>query len=171
MLLLVVFMLVANILLVNLLIAMMSSTYERVEGEAKRVWALQSAELLDEFTQRYPCRLLIRLLTSHRWFFPTPFHIFRNIYLAGRWVHDRFFRDCCSNRINQDPAAEQGSIPLPYKPYGKLRKFLAEETDKYANLVLRQPDHPKVLPTPQAYAARHSRRASLQARSKCPRGH
>jgi hypothetical protein len=42
-----------NIVLVNLLIAMMTSTYQRIEVESHKVWARQNIELVEEFTDRF----------------------------------------------------------------------------------------------------------------------
>jgi len=48
------YLLVTNILLVNLLIAMMSATYEEVEEESAEVWSLQYTALLEEVRFKFP---------------------------------------------------------------------------------------------------------------------
>ena len=44
----------SNIMLVNLLIAMMAATYERVDKVAKNLWSVQYIELLEEFSELLP---------------------------------------------------------------------------------------------------------------------
>ena len=44
----------SNIMLVNLLIAMMAATYERVDKVAKNLWSVQYVELLEEFRELLP---------------------------------------------------------------------------------------------------------------------
>eukprot|EP01147_Barroeca_monosierra_P010504 gene10505-2632_t len=73
--LLAVYMLIANIVLVNLLIAMMSSTYEKVQSQALELWAYQNLDALNE--------------VNETWFFPAPFHIIHNIYLVLSWLYKK----------------------------------------------------------------------------------
>jgi len=56
------YLLVCNILLVNLLIAMMSSTYERVAEESIQIWSLQNTDLLEEFREKFPLPAPLNLL-------------------------------------------------------------------------------------------------------------
>merc|ERR1719235_482898 len=65
------YIMVANILLVNLLIAMMSSTYEAVESRALELWAYQNLDALVE--------------ARNSWILPAPFNVVRNLYLVCRW--------------------------------------------------------------------------------------
>eukprot|EP00039_Didymoeca_costata_P003537 m.68263 g.68263 ORF g.68263 m.68263 type:complete len:1826 (+) comp11953_c0_seq2:265-5742(+) len=52
--LLVIYLLVSNIMLVNLLIAMMAATYSKVDEEANSIWSLQNVDLLEEFKEMLP---------------------------------------------------------------------------------------------------------------------
>ena len=66
------YILIANILLLNLLIAMMSSTYEEVSNKSMQLWAVQNIELLEESR------------TLGWW--TGPLQILYNIYLAASFV-------------------------------------------------------------------------------------
>jgi len=48
------YLLIANILLVNLLIAMMSSRYEQVAEESMEYWSLEYTKMLEEFRVKFP---------------------------------------------------------------------------------------------------------------------
>jgi len=58
----------SNIMLVNLLIAMMASTYERVDKVAKNLWSVQYVDLLEEFSELLPI--------------PPPFSFFYNCLMV-----------------------------------------------------------------------------------------
>lgn len=84
--LLAVYLLVSSILLVNLLIASMASTYERVKSEAHEIWAYQNAEALIEI--------------QSGWLVPAPFSLLLNMYILARamwrWIA---FRCGCVSRV------------------------------------------------------------------------
>lgn len=69
---LIMYLLICNILLVNLLIAMMSSTYERVAEESIQIWSLQNTELLEEFRIKFPV--------------PAPFNLLYNLFRFLRLI-------------------------------------------------------------------------------------
>lgn len=67
-----VYLIFSNIMLVNLLIAMMAATYERVDKVAKNLWSVQYVDLLEEFSELLPI--------------PPPFSFFYNtmmLLIAG----------------------------------------------------------------------------------------
>lgn len=74
--LLIFYMLFSNILLVNLLIAMMNSTYQNVDEAAIEIWSLQNIDLLREFRGPFP--------------FPPPlnvvYYIYQGVVVAGTWL-------------------------------------------------------------------------------------
>lgn len=82
-----VYLLVSTVLLVNLLIASMASTYERVTSEANQLWAYQNAELLLE--------------VGEDWILPAPFNVFYNLYLLGSAALGPIFRkiNCRNARV------------------------------------------------------------------------
>ncbi|EGD82042.1 ADP-ribose pyrophosphatase [Salpingoeca rosetta] len=78
-----VYMLIANILLINLLIAMFNDTYARVKEEAETLWRKQNYELLDEY--------------RHKPLLPAPLsliaYVVRLALWAGKHVHK--CTSCC----------------------------------------------------------------------------
>jgi len=52
--LLLLYLIISNIMLVNLLIAMMAATYAKIDEEATAIWSLQNVDLLEEFRELLP---------------------------------------------------------------------------------------------------------------------
>ena len=52
--LLILYLVISNIMLVNLLIAMMAATYAKIDEEATAIWSLQNVDLLEEFRELLP---------------------------------------------------------------------------------------------------------------------
>jgi hypothetical protein len=105
MLVMVVYLLVANILLVNLLIAMMSSTYERVNEQAYQIWSLQYTEMFEEFTDKFGV--------------PPPFTFVINIF--------RLINMCRSKAHTQvQPGSEKGG------QYPTEDRCLTDATETYS---------------------------------------
>eukprot|EP00049_Salpingoeca_infusionum_P025689 m.21225 g.21225 ORF g.21225 m.21225 type:complete len:1390 (-) comp8262_c0_seq1:191-4360(-) len=77
--LLAIYLMVANILLVNLLIAMMSKTYEDVQDTAEEHWALMALDALLEY--------------DSTWFLPAPFNIIYHLSRPFTWLYRR--SKCC----------------------------------------------------------------------------
>lgn len=48
------YLIISNVMLVNLLIAMMAATYEEVAGEAEAIWSIQNIDMLEEFRELLP---------------------------------------------------------------------------------------------------------------------
>ena len=100
-----VYLLVTNILLVNLLIAMMGATYEEVEEESAEVWSLQYTEMLEELRFKFPL--------------PAPFSAFYILYrmfgIAGGKMKRLLWTSCrkknkvsANMHITADERAEVG---------------------------------------------------------------
>ncbi|CAI9735240.1 transient receptor potential cation channel subfamily M member 4-like [Octopus vulgaris] len=70
-----IYVLLTNILLLNLLIAMFSSTYEKVKKKSHLHWSLQRYDIINEFSIRPPL--------------PPPFVILSNIYQFCRYLYQK----------------------------------------------------------------------------------
>eukprot|EP00036_Acanthoecidae_sp_10tr_P011064 CAMPEP_0182922766 /NCGR_PEP_ID=MMETSP0105_2-20130417/5009_1 /TAXON_ID=81532 ORGANISM="Acanthoeca-like sp., Strain 10tr" /NCGR_SAMPLE_ID=MMETSP0105_2 /ASSEMBLY_ACC=CAM_ASM_000205 /LENGTH=1794 /DNA_ID=CAMNT_0025060417 /DNA_START=266 /DNA_END=5650 /DNA_ORIENTATION=+ len=68
--LLVAYLVISNILLVNLLIAMMAQTYEKLSENSTAIWSVQNIDLLEEFRELLPL--------------PPPLNLIYNVYDGGR---------------------------------------------------------------------------------------
>lgn len=66
------YLIISNILLVNLLIAMMAETYSRLESQSIDIWSLQNIDLLEEFRELLPL--------------PPPLNLLYNIYDLLRYI-------------------------------------------------------------------------------------
>ncbi|XP_061196286.1 transient receptor potential cation channel subfamily M member-like 2 [Saccostrea echinata] len=84
-LLMVVYMLLTNILLVNLLIAMFSDTFQKVQDNSEKVWRYHRYSLVYEFYERPAL-------------FP-PLIILNHLFRAIRWLINRCSSRCCKNEI------------------------------------------------------------------------
>eukprot|EP00736_Rhodelphis_marinus_P014206 Rmarinus@m.17671 len=119
--LLVFYMIVANVLLVNLLIAMMGSTYSRVSERSHTVWLFQSYETIEEFRQ-YP-------------FLPPPFSALSRMWhgfdmmcgcFFSRWFRQQAKRTPWLGWLDltrTDKAVQREEI--------KLTKFVLKGRDQY----------------------------------------
>merc|ERR1711988_650791 len=85
------YLLVCNILLVNLLIAMMSSTYERVNEEAMQIWSLQNTDLLEEYRDKFPL--------------PAPINLAWNVWRIGRAAQGKICGLCFKGDDKDDSIA------------------------------------------------------------------
>eukprot|EP00035_Acanthoeca_spectabilis_P024629 m.454661 g.454661 ORF g.454661 m.454661 type:complete len:1852 (-) comp20720_c0_seq1:29-5584(-) len=69
--LLVAYLVISNILLVNLLIAMMAQTYQTLSENSTAIWSVQNIDLLEEFRELLPL--------------PPPLNLIYNMYDVGRY--------------------------------------------------------------------------------------
>uniref|UniRef100_A0A7M5V598 Ion transport domain-containing protein n=1 Tax=Clytia hemisphaerica TaxID=252671 RepID=A0A7M5V598_9CNID len=76
----IIYLLVANILLLNLLIAVFGSVYEEVKDDSKNVWSFQRFQIVEEYVRR--SRI------------PNPFSFFSDMYHLILWMIGK----CCSGR-------------------------------------------------------------------------
>ena len=60
----IIYLIISNILLVNLLIAMMAQSYQTIASQAKKIWSLQNINLLVEFRGLVPLPPPINLLNN-----------------------------------------------------------------------------------------------------------
>jgi len=82
------YLLICNILLVNLLIAMMSSTYERVAEESIQIWSLQNTDLLEEFREKFPAPAPFNLVYNLSRIFSSGYRYLRRLCGKGRSEDD-----------------------------------------------------------------------------------
>eukprot|EP00041_Stephanoeca_diplocostata_P014211 m.255713 g.255713 ORF g.255713 m.255713 type:complete len:488 (-) comp19623_c0_seq8:185-1648(-) len=121
--LLVFYMLFSNILLVNLLIAMMNSTYQNVDEAAIEIWSLQNIDLLREFRGPFP--------------FPPPLNVLYYTFRLGSsimsWLAHAFTRP----RIHPTPSIDttttgtaSPSVPtrVGYPPLVQVLTFFEEHS-------------------------------------------
>eukprot|EP00043_Microstomoeca_roanoka_P018007 m.190040 g.190040 ORF g.190040 m.190040 type:complete len:1456 (+) comp16751_c0_seq1:63-4430(+) len=114
------YIMIANILLVNLLIAMMSSTYEAVQSRALELWAYQNLDALFE--------------VNTTWFLPAPFNVVRNVYLGVRWTLNaaRSLLQA-SNKVSPSEESEQQQALFDTYQYmdDDLEEKIAELAEKF----------------------------------------
>ncbi|XP_065684239.1 transient receptor potential cation channel subfamily M member 1 isoform X1 [Hydra vulgaris] len=75
------YLLVANVLLLNLLIAIFNNTFEEVQSNADTIWKFERYKLVLEYANRPP---LI-----------PPFILLCHIYMLGKYLTDMFFYQAC----------------------------------------------------------------------------
>eukprot|EP00045_Choanoeca_perplexa_P004986 m.42265 g.42265 ORF g.42265 m.42265 type:complete len:1442 (+) comp12868_c0_seq3:49-4374(+) len=95
------YMMIGNILLLNLLIAILSSTYEAVESHAKQLWAVENLDALLEFTTASTL--------------PAPFHFLNNVILVlkvaqQRWCPRSASPFSASRLVNEDTASQPADL-------------------------------------------------------------
>ncbi|EGD74678.1 hypothetical protein PTSG_06043 [Salpingoeca rosetta] len=127
------YIMIANILLVNLLIAMMSSTYEAVQSRALELWAYQNLDALFE--------------VKETWFLPAPFNIAHNVYLGFVWVLGLLRSTCQPNKVAPD---EEGTANLKQfflmKRAGKAIEDDADDlTEAFWRESLNEDEHARVM--------------------------
>ncbi|KAL5271968.1 hypothetical protein ACHWQZ_G000234 [Mnemiopsis leidyi] len=99
----VIYIMVANILLVNLLIAIFSNTYERLQDNSQELYLVQRAYMIMDF--------------KNRTILPNPFSLPEHCWIAGSWV----YRKCCRAEI-------QGTvIDVDYRKMMKIERSCADE--------------------------------------------
>eukprot|EP00004_Rigifila_ramosa_P013728 TRINITY_DN3064_c0_g1_i3.p1 TRINITY_DN3064_c0_g1~~TRINITY_DN3064_c0_g1_i3.p1 ORF type:complete len:927 (-),score=260.92 TRINITY_DN3064_c0_g1_i3:30-2810(-) len=108
-----IYVIVANVLLVNLLIAMMSDTYQKMSERSKEVWRFMRYGLVKEYEDR-------PLL-------PPPFSFFYHIYSFSRWVIFRKIAD-----LPEDDDANEDHSPDMKKLEPKMAKQLLKKARVYA---------------------------------------
>lgn len=93
----VIYMLLVNVLLLNLLIALFASTYAIVEAQSATVWKVQRADLVVEYRDKA--------------ILPSPFNLFHNIkYLAYNLIW-KTFKQSLKNKVNhEDFKSEIGGL-------------------------------------------------------------
>eukprot|EP00051_Salpingoeca_urceolata_P015432 m.200053 g.200053 ORF g.200053 m.200053 type:complete len:1434 (+) comp18399_c0_seq5:698-4999(+) len=113
------YVLFANIVLVNLLIAMMSKTYDQVNEAAQQTWSLLYVDILIEF--------------EDKWLFPAPLNVLRNIYLifSAVWAYQR--------RVRKEGLSASLARPLKVRHMAKaeqhrLLEFVSNQTKEYVEL-------------------------------------
>ena len=89
-----IYMLLANILLLNLLIALFASTYEKINQESDKYWKFQRAELVMEYKDKPPFP------------FPTMFLYHLN-YIYKSIIYPKFFASCAMDGFVGDFDAPQ----------------------------------------------------------------
>jgi hypothetical protein len=97
-----VYLLVANVLLINLLVAMMNSTYSKVASESLQVWSQRQIDSLDEFVYKYDSTGLFLLLSCHyplRRNLPAPFNALTNILWFVKRSFQGSFRRSAKMRV------------------------------------------------------------------------
>jgi hypothetical protein len=102
---------IANIILVNLLIAMFNKTYNEVESESLLLWRMQAWALLDEYSEKPSL--------------PPPISI---LYLLPRFF--RWLRRCCSHNAVANtpaPALSLGQEDMD----SRLDRFEEKHTERY----------------------------------------
>ncbi|XP_063691533.1 transient receptor potential cation channel subfamily M member-like 2 [Bolinopsis microptera] len=72
----IIYIMIANILLVNLLIAIFSNTYERLQDNSQELYLVQRAAMIMDF--------------EHRTILPNPFSIPEHCWMIGRWIYRKF---------------------------------------------------------------------------------
>ncbi|CAH3032490.1 unnamed protein product [Porites lobata] len=87
-----IYLLVVNILLLNLLIAIFNNTYEKVQTNAKQIWKFERYYLVTEYKQR---PVLI-----------PPFIILNHVIYAIRFLYRCCFKKSCNRNGNQDAASK-----------------------------------------------------------------
>ncbi|CAH3032487.1 unnamed protein product, partial [Porites lobata] len=85
-----IYLLVVNILLLNLLIAIFNNTYEKVQTNAKQIWMFERYYLVTEYKQR---PVLV-----------PPFIILNHVIYAIRFLYRCCFKKSCHRNGNQDAA-------------------------------------------------------------------
>ncbi|CAF0919426.1 unnamed protein product [Brachionus calyciflorus] len=112
--LLVVYIIMLNILLVNLLIAIFSNAYEKVESEADKIWKFQRYRLVNEY--------------FHRPFLPVPFTVLYYLFEIFRMIF-RFIFGLCFNLQSRNRISLWSTLLLPSES-NRLKlweSFIAEE--------------------------------------------
>lgn len=112
------YLLLSNILMVNLLIAMMAQTYSIIEEDANEIWSLQYINLLEEFKSVIPL--------------PPPINLINNIFELFRALLRMVVGH---GRVHQ--VGPKGKTQIcEVNPYRRLRpediKFVKETTDRWA---------------------------------------
>eukprot|EP00049_Salpingoeca_infusionum_P018811 m.358873 g.358873 ORF g.358873 m.358873 type:complete len:1618 (-) comp18327_c0_seq1:37-4890(-) len=105
------YILVTNILLVNLLIAMFNDTYIKVQEKSNILWRRQNYELFQEYRDKPVL--------------PGPFLLLVHLYLIATWL----FKQCCG-KDNQG-AGDQHAINEKNKRLDKLQRFQERNTDRF----------------------------------------
>lgn len=104
------YLLITNILLINLLIATFASTFERIRSESDTIWKFQRYELIKEYQDR-PVLPPPFIILCHIWFFI--------LYLKNRVVD--FFKRKILNRYSHHGEDETSS--LLYARRGKKKRM------------------------------------------------
>ena len=104
---------IANITLVNLMIAMFNKTYSEVEAESLQLWRLQSWSLLEEYGEKP--------------FVPPPLSVFYLLYIFGKWILDWCI--CCQPKRDRNylPEKDEDSKELEVR----LDRFEEKHTDRF----------------------------------------
>eukprot|EP00055_Hartaetosiga_balthica_P002905 m.5717 g.5717 ORF g.5717 m.5717 type:complete len:1485 (+) comp2458_c0_seq1:201-4655(+) len=102
-----IYVLVTNILLVNLLIAMFNDTYITIQSKAEALWKKQNYELIKEYHDRPPI--------------PAPFILIGHVYLIFRWLFG--LGSCCGKHSDDADITEEQRT--------RLHNFQESATDRY----------------------------------------
>lgn len=112
-----VYLLAVNIVLVNLLIAMMGRTYNLVQQESMEVWYLQMHDLLDEYQEKSVL--------------PTPLSLFETIYLNLSMLWKRLCHICGSNCNSKVAPNDREDKDAPVRDSRRLESFQEKHTERF----------------------------------------
>ena len=117
------YLIVSNIMLINLLIAMLSSTYEEVARSSLQLWRFQFYELLDEYRNRA--------------IMPGPFSAIENIivlvtYVRTTWWFRKMSKVLCKT------SSHPTSVPQEDGAVDTLEQFQEKHTEAYLDLQAHQ---------------------------------
>ncbi|XP_066918519.1 transient receptor potential cation channel subfamily M member-like 2 [Clytia hemisphaerica] len=118
------YMLIGNVLLLNLLIAIFGSIYEEVSNNAKQIWAYQRYELILEY--------------ANKSIFTPPFSGIQHIFEFIKWILVSICNKCCKRRSFHRGNSRQRTTrgTLETTPEGNIRvishfqKILSPEVDR-----------------------------------------
>ena len=128
--LLMLYLLITNILLINLLIATFASTYEKIRSESDTIWKFQRYELIKEYQDRPVL--------------PPPLIILNHIFYGLIWIKD-YFQACIVGRIRTNIEKYDSQVSdneylseAPELQKQKRRKTIGSNKNPYGRKVTSQ---------------------------------
>jgi len=105
------YLIVAAILLINLMIALLSNTYQRVEDNSLKEWSFKKAITIQTCSSLHPI--------------PVPFNLVSNIVMAVAWLFVKCTRGCLFRHMCR------GCVRRPYVSNRKVDYVVKDLQDKY----------------------------------------
>ncbi|XP_063692912.1 transient receptor potential cation channel subfamily M member-like 2 isoform X2 [Bolinopsis microptera] len=110
------YLLFVNVLLLNLLIAIFSSTYETVESEAAKIWKVQWCAVVVEFKHKQPL--------------PNPFSLIWYMIFSVRWVVTQLQCKVCAPCIQEEEAAPDIDFYELHMKVSEARENYTQQKDE-----------------------------------------